>query len=75
MPREIVERYLQVAERLLQNILTDHSTARRYLETMATFASVSPNTVIAAGVDIADVTDLLIPGLKPPPNDTLAEDY
>ena len=66
MSADVVDRYLQVSERLLQNVLTDHSTARRYLDTMETLARVSPSTIIAAGMDVAHLTDFIAPGLKPP---------
>src|SRR3990172_8562242 len=56
MSADVVDRYLQVSERLLQNVLTDHSTARRYLDTMETLARVSPSTIIAAGMDVAHLT-------------------
>jgi hypothetical protein len=69
MPREIIERYLQLAERLLQNILTDHSTARRYLETMEVLASRSQQSVLAAGVNVTEMSDFLTAGIKPPPDE------
>jgi len=65
MSAEVVERYLQVSENLLQNVVTDHSTARRYLETMKSLAQVNPSTIIAAGMDVANLTDFLLPGNKP----------
>lgn len=66
LAHEVIQRYLQVAEHLLVNILTDQATARRYLDTMATLARVSPNTVIAAGMDISSVSDFVAAGLKQP---------
>jgi regulator of protease activity HflC (stomatin/prohibitin superfamily) len=65
LSKEILDRYMQVVERLLQNATLDHTTAKRYLETMETLARVSPNTVIAAGMDLANMADYVAPMLKP----------
>ncbi len=66
---EVINRYLQVSERILHNVVTDHATARRYLETLETLARVSPNTIIAAGMDVATLADFIAPELKPPGED------
>jgi len=66
---EVINRYLQVSERILQNVVTDHATARRYLETLETLARVSPNTIIAAGMDVAHLADFITPELKQPGED------
>ncbi len=64
LPPEVVEDYMQVSERLLENVIIDNALARRYLETMETLARVSPNTIIAAGIDVAQMSDFIAPNLQ-----------
>jgi hypothetical protein len=66
---EAVERYVQLSERILQNIIKDNSTADRYLETMVTLARLNPSTILAAGMDISQMSDLLAAGVTPASGD------
>jgi hypothetical protein len=47
IPPEVINRFVQVASRLLENVITDQSAARQYLDTMESLARVSPTTIIA----------------------------
>ena len=67
LAKDIVDRYMQLIEQLLLNASRDRTTARNYLETMEALARVSPNTIIAAGMDIANMSEFIAPQLKPPP--------
>jgi hypothetical protein len=67
IPPEVMDRFLRVSSHLLENVTNDQATARQYLDTMETLAQVSPTTIIAAGIDVNQVTDMAAAGLTPLP--------